>query len=296
MPHVLHAGKNIVHRRTPPAVGVFKLAVSTVAHVFCSKVGRRTKHLFLGQNIRDLIHALAVNDHAEDVAHNGGSFLVDNPALLVLRVFQIPVDGMISVCILCARAYYVLFEWEQYKDNLLSVFQINKGELAIYGCILGGVAVVLIYCKVKELSFWSFADTLIPSLVLGQAIGRWGNFVNQEAYGNLITNPDLQFFPYGVYIEELGQWHQATFFYESALNTLLLIVMLISYPHFRKKGYLLPFYMIGYGVIRCFVEGLRTDSLYLMPGVRVSQVLSGCLILLGVLLVDIIRRRKDIQA
>ena len=203
---------------------------------------------------------------------------------------------LIPVCILCARAYYVLFEWEQYKDNLLSVFQINKGGLAIYGGILGGVAVVLIYCKVKKLSFWSLADTLIPSLVLGQAIGRWGNFVNQEAYGNLITNPDPQFFPYGVYIEELGQWHQATFFYESALNTLLLIVMLISYPHFRKKGYLLPFYMIGYGVIRCFVEGLRTDSLYLMPGVRVSQVLSGCLILLGVLLVGIIRRRQDIQA
>ena len=86
--------------------------------------------------------------------------------------------------------------------------------------ILGGVAVVLIYCKVKKLSFWSLADTLIPSLVLGQAIGRWGNFVNPEAYGNLITNPDLQFFPYGVYIEELGQWHQATFFYESALNTI----------------------------------------------------------------------------
>lgn len=136
-----------------------------------------------------------------------------------------------SLCqsILCA------FEWEQYKDNLLSVFQINKGGLAIYEGILGGVAVVLIYCKVKELSFCSLADTLIPSLVLGQAIGRWGNFVNQETYGNLITNLDLQFFPYDVYIEELGQWHQATFFYESALNTLLLIVMLISYPHFRKK-------------------------------------------------------------
>ena len=86
------------------------------------------------------------------------------------------------------------------------------------------------------------------------------------------------------------------FFYESALNTPLLIVMLISYPHFRKKGYLLPFYMIDYGVIRCFVEGFRTDSLYLMPGVRVSQVLSGCLVLLGVLLVGIIRRRQDIQA
>ena len=142
---------------------------------------------------------------------------------------------MIPVCILCARAYYVLFEWEQYKDNLLSVFQINKSGPAIYGGILGGVAVVLIYCKVKELSFWSLADTLIPSLVLGQAIGRWGNFVNQETYGNLITNLDLQFFPYDDNIEELGQWHQTTFFYESALNTLLLIVMLISYPHFRKK-------------------------------------------------------------
>ena len=82
---------------------------------------------------------------------------------------------LIPVCILCARAYYVLFEWEQYKDNLLSVFQINKGGLAIYGGILGGVAVVLIYCKVKKLSFWSLADTLITSFVLGQAIGRWGN-------------------------------------------------------------------------------------------------------------------------
>lgn len=96
IPHVFHAGENVAYRRTPPAVGIFKLAVSTVAHAFCGKVGRRAKHLFLGQNIRNLIHALAVNDHAEDAAHNGGSFLVDNPALLVLWVFQIPVDGMIA--------------------------------------------------------------------------------------------------------------------------------------------------------------------------------------------------------
>mgnify|MGYP000891829501 CR=1 FL=1 len=228
MPHVLHAGKNIAHRRTPPAVGVFKLAVSTVTHAFCSKVGRRTKHLFLGQNIRYHHHIRydpRIYAGTSPVQKNG----VEPDHLYNLVLWLIP------VCILCARAYYVLFEWEQYKDNLLSVFQINKGGLAIYGGILGGVAVVLIYCKVKELSFWSLADTLIPSLVLGQAIGRWGNFVNQETYGNLITNLDLQFFPYDVYIEELGQWHQATFFYESALNTLLLIVMLISYPHFRKK-------------------------------------------------------------
>lgn len=162
---------------------------------------------------------------------------------------------LIPVCIICARAYYVIFEWDNYKNDLLSVFEINRGGLAIYGGVLGGVAVALIYCKVKRISFWSLADTLMPSLVLGQAIGRWGNFVNQEAYGNQITNPSLCFFPYGVYIEEIDQWRQATFFYESALNLALLTVMLICYPHFRRKGYLLPFYMIGYGTIRFFCGG-----------------------------------------
>ena len=167
--------------------------------------------------------------------------------------------------------------------------------LAIYGGVLGGVAVALIYCKVKRISFWSLADTLMPSLVLGQAIGRWGNFVNQVAYGNQIANPSLCFFPYGVYIEEIGQWRQATFFYESALNLALLTAMLICCPHFRRKGYLLPFYMIGYGTIRFFVEGLRSDSLYLLPGIRVSQVLSGCLIILGIVILFIIRKRQAVR-
>ena len=164
---------------------------------------------------------------------------------------------LIPVCIICARAYYVIFEWDNYKNDLLSVFEINRGGLAIYGGVLGGVAVALIYCKVKRISFWSLADTLMPSLVLGQAIGRWGNFVNQEAYGNQITNPSLCFFPYGVY--------------------------------------LLPFYMIGYGTIRLFVEGLRSDSLYLLPGIRVSQVLSGCLIILGIVILFIIRKRQAVR-
>ena len=96
MPHVLHAGENVAHRCTPPAIGIFKLAVSAVAHALCGKVGRRAKYLFLGQNIRDLVHTLAVNDHTEDTAYNSGCFLVDDPALLVLRIFQIPVDGMIA--------------------------------------------------------------------------------------------------------------------------------------------------------------------------------------------------------
>lgn len=199
---------------------------------------------------------------------------------------------LIPVCIICARAYYVIFEWEQYKDNLWEIFAINKGGLAIYGGVIGGVFAALIFCKVKKTSFLSFADTLIPSLVLGQSIGRWGNFVNQEAYGNLITDPKLQFFPYGVFIESTGQWHQAAFFYESFSNAILLCVMLLAYPRFKHKGYLLPMYMIGYGMIRFFVEGLRTDSLYLMPGLRVSQLLSLILAMGGCICVIVFQRRQ----
>lgn len=96
-------------------------------------------------------------------------------------------------------------------------------------------------------------------------------------------------------ITESGQWRQATVFYESALNLALLTAMLICYLHFRQKGYLLPFYMIGYGTIRLFVERLRSDSLYLFPGIRVSQVLSGCLIILGIVILFIIRKRQEVR-
>lgn len=204
---------------------------------------------------------------------------------------------LIPICIVCARIYYIIFEWDRYKNNLLSVFMINKGGLAIYGGVVGGVIVCSIYCRIKKISFLSLADTLLPSLVLGQAIGRWGNFINQEAYGNLITNPKLQFFPYGVYIEKTSQWYQATFFYESSLNVLLFTLILICYPHFKYKGCLLPFYMIGYGTIRFFIEGLRTDSLYLSSEFRVSQLLSLILILGGIgyiILTYMIRRKEEI--
>ena len=119
--------------------------------------------------------------------------------------------------------------------------------------------------------------------------------LNIAWYGLIITNPSFCFFPYGVYIEEIDQWWQATFFYESALNLALLTAMLICYPHFRRKGYLLPFYMIGYGTIRFFVEGLRSDSLYLLPGIRVSQVLSGYLIIFGIVTIFIICKRKAMR-
>lgn len=199
------------------------------------------------------------------------------------------------IAIVCARACYVVFEWESYADNPIKVFAIREGGLAIYGGVIGGVLAAIVFCKVRKLSFLQFADLLLPSLVLGQSIGRWGNFMNQEAYGNLITDPGLQFFPYGVFIEKTRQWHQATFFYESFSNAVLLAIMLISYPWFKRQGYMIPMYMIGYGAIRFIVEGLRTDSLYLLPGVRVSQLLSLVLITVGVLLTVILRHKAPIS-
>ena len=128
-------------------------------------------------------------------------------------------------------------------------------------------------------------DLAVPSLILGQAIGRWGNFINQEAFGNLITNPKLQFFPFAVYIDELGQWHQATFFYESTWNMILLTIVLILSHKRVKDGMLLSTYFIGYGLGRFLIEGLRTDSLYILPGIRVSQMLSLILIIVGILMI-----------
>ena len=138
----------------------------------------------------------------------------------------------------------------------------------------------IVFCRIKKLSFLQFADLLLPSLVLGQSIGRWGNFMNQEAYGNLVTNPNLQFFPYAVYIEASGNWHQATFFYESFSNAVLLMVMLLCYPHFRRQGYLIPMYMIGYGAIRFVVEGASyRQSVYHSQSAGITATVSdsGCL-------------------
>jgi phosphatidylglycerol:prolipoprotein diacylglycerol transferase len=131
---------------------------------------------------------------------------------------------------------------------------------------------------------------VIPSLILGQAIGRWGNFVNQEAVGNIITNPSLQFFPVAVYIEQLGEWHQATFFYESAWNLVLLCVVLLLSRGKVKDGALLSTYFIGYGIGRFLIEGLRTDSLYIVPGIRISQMLSLLLIAVGIIMQVLIRK------
>lgn len=187
----------------------------------------------------------------------------------------------IPIGIICARLYYVVFEWEYYGQHLDKIFAIREGGLAIYGGVIGGILTAVVFAKVNKFPLLRLLDFVMPSLALGQAIGRWGNFTNQEAFGNLITDPKLQFFPYGVYIDHLEEWHQATFFYESMSNIVLFILMMLIARKVQKDGWMLATYFMGYGCIRFFVEGLRADSLYLIPGIRVSQLLSAVLILLG---------------
>lgn len=188
----------------------------------------------------------------------------------------------LPICIIGARLYYVAFEWETYKNNLAEIFAIWHGGLAIYGAVIGGVIAAVVFCKWKKVPLGDVLDLGSLGLILGQAIGRWGNFANQEAFGNLITNPDLQFFPYGVYIDRLGEWHQATFFYESMWNLLVLAVLLWYFKRAKHKGNVFVAYLALYGVGRFFIEGLRTDSLWMIPGViRVSQLLSAILVVFG---------------
>ena len=196
----------------------------------------------------------------------------------------------VPAALIGARLYYVAFRWPDYRGDPLSVLRVWEGGLAIYGGVIGGLIGVWLLSRKRKVPFRALVDMTIPSLLLGQAIGRWGNFFNQEAYGNPVADPALQFFPYAVLVG--GQWFQATFFYESMWDLAGFLILWLT----RKKWRLgdgLPAYMIVYGLGRVWIEGLRSDSLYVgSTGIRISQVLSG-LMVLGALVYFIVRRRAE---
>ena len=199
-------------------------------------------------------------------------------------------DDIILLAIIClplaivgARLYYCFFY--EYNYSFKELFNIKGGGLAIYGGVIGGLIGVIIFCLIKKniKILGTLCDILVPCLLLGQALGRWGNFFNQEAYGNLVSNPNLQWFPYAVFIEAENAWFQATFFYESLWNLIGVAVLLVAYYKSRCTMTTSAIYLIWYGVGRAFIEGLRSDSLYVgSTGIRVSQLLSIILIFIGV--------------
>lgn len=197
---------------------------------------------------------------------------------------------IVPLAIICARVYFVVFKWDMFRDNIWDAFLIHKGGIAIYGAVIGGILGIAIFSRRRHLPMGKLLDMTVPSLVLGQAIGRWGNFFNQEAYGDLITNPALQFFPAGVYIEALGEWHYATFFYESMWCLLVFTVLMTTRRRYTHSGDVLAWYAVLYGAERAVVEGMRTDSLYIGQ-VRASQLLS-MLMIAAVLVLFFARREK----
>ena len=196
-------------------------------------------------------------------------------------------DGVLCVtpfALVCARAYYCAFSWDLYASNPISVFYIWQGGIAIYGGVLGAILGMYVFCKVKKISLGATLDLVLMAFLIGQAIGRWGNFFNREAFG-AETDTWLRMGLLDTFTGTVT-YHHPTFLYESLWNALGFVVL-----HFLSKkreydGQIALGYAVWYGLGRTFIEGLRTDSLYI-PGtsIRVSQALAAasCILAAAVL-------------
>ncbi len=206
---------------------------------------------------------------------------IDQEIILDFAIWAIP------AAIFGARLYYVLFSFKTYQNNISQIFAIRQGGLAIHGAILGGLLVLILLTKRRKVSFWKVVDILAPGVIFGQAIGRWGNFINQEAFGGIVSKAYISNFPAFIqkqmYIN--GAYRHPTFLYESIWNIFIFIILL----NLRKRNNLITgdiflVYAIGYSFGRFFIEGMRTDSLMLGP-LRIAQVISALVIISGVLLI-----------
>lgn len=185
--------------------------------------------------------------------------------------------------IIAARIYYVAFQWDQYKDNFLDVFKIWQGGIAIYGAIAGALICGYFYSKAKGYSFWRIADICAPSLLIGQMIGRWGNFVNQEAYGGPVEESFLRntlhipnFIVDQMYIVKDAVFVHPTFLYESIWSLVgLIILFVIRRRNFMREGEVIASYFIWYSIGRFFIEALRTDSLAFVGPTWLANLVNG---------------------
>lgn len=195
-----------------------------------------------------------------------------------------------------ARIYYVLFNLDYYLKYPGEIIAIWNGGLAIHGAIIGACIAILIYCKKKKMPFMKVLDICVPGLLLGQIIGRWGNFFNGEAHGGIVTRLFLEklhlpeFIIDGMYIN--GNYYHPTFLYESLLNLICFIVLMILRRNKKiKNGMFVSIYLIWYGIVRFFIESLRTDSL-MLGSLRMAQVISIVMVIAGIIL--LIKSRKNL--
>ena len=213
---------------------------------------------------------------------------LDKDLFVDLLIYAVPIS------IISARIYYVIFEWSYYKDHLGDIYKIWNGGIAIHGALIGAVITTIIFARSRNISFWKIADIAAPSLILAQAIGRWGNIINQEAYGGEVSRQFLEnlmlpdFIIDQMYIQ--GAYHHPTFLYESLWNLAGFGLLLLLRKVNLRLGEVFLTYVIWYSIGRYFIEGLRTDSLMLFGEFRMAQLLSLILIMGGIILL-IVRRK-----
>ena len=192
-------------------------------------------------------------------------------------------DGVLWItpfAILCARAYYCIFAWADYAENPISVLYIWNGGLAIYGGVLGAAAGVILFCRIKKIRIGTVLDLVSLGFLIGQSIGRWGNFVNREAFGAATDS----FFRMGLYNTVTGAWeyYHPTFLYESVWNAVGFVLLHVLSKHRQYDGEIALGYVAWYGLGRCLIEGLRMDSLY-SGSIRISQIVSITLAAVGLI-------------
>jgi phosphatidylglycerol:prolipoprotein diacylglycerol transferase len=208
--------------------------------------------------------------------------------------------------IIGARLYYVAFEWDMYKNDLLGIFKLRNGGLAIYGAVIGAFITLFVYCRLKKVNPFMLGDFGVTGLILGQAIGRWGNFMNREVFGEYTDNLFAMRLPIAAvrsrditdslasHIGEGENFIQVhpTFLYESVWNLAVFVVILLYTKHKKFDGEICLLYFFGYGLGRFVIEGIRTDTLFI-PGttIPVSQVLSLVMVIFAIVTDVIVRYR-----
>ncbi|KZN95399.1 prolipoprotein diacylglyceryl transferase [Aeribacillus pallidus] len=232
-----------------------------------------------------------------------GLYIATNEAVkrgLQKEVFTDLVLWAVPIALICARIYYVIFNWSYYSQHPDEIIAIWKGGIAIHGALIGAIVTTVVFAKKKNLSFWKLADIAAPSIILGQAIGRWGNFINQEAHGGPVSREFLEslqlpdFIINQMYIEE--SYYHPTFLYESLWNLIGFLILLILQRLNLKRGEVFLTYVIWYSIGRFFIEGMRTDSLMLTDSLRMAQVLSVVLVITSTVLILYRRTRKGLTA
>ena len=221
-------------------------------------------------------------------AHESRTVGLNQDHLLNMFLIAVP------IAIVCARLYYVIFSWDDFKDDLLHIFDIRGGGIAIYGAVIGAALVVLLYCRWKKVKVGVVLDIMAVGFLIGQAIGRWGNFVNGEAFGTVTALPWAMTIQRGSV--EVAHFVHPTYLYESLWNAVGVGALLL-YKRFRKfDGEIFLGYIVWYGLGRSWIEGLRTDSLFWGP-VRVSQILAILCVAGGIaaILIGRIRSKRQLS-